>query len=310
MSAERNRSRYSISDSPFAPHSSSVNAFTNFYSSHRPAPSFTPHNTQQPLADGLPNMEAISGFRPLRSPLHGTESPYNVESPSGRSTTATPHSMSRQSSGRPANVANLPNPEIDPLQLDRASPFSPHTSSSQAPTTTQPKLASRGYIAQSQSRTPIQQTQSFNQAPAGLQSRLPANASPHIKNFLPVNKAPNNDGMAEKKDSLSYNQATAGINRAAPSLLPHYQHISKASQQPHSPTLISPHPDSNHSCFKNQSDNLEMTLGNAKKRKRRADDAPRVKRAKADKPAGKLKKVPKEKEEKPVPVSPPSSIGI
>ncbi|PVH78188.1 hypothetical protein DL98DRAFT_534048 [Cadophora sp. DSE1049] len=293
---ERSRPQHSLTMPPFNAQTSIANSSANYYTSNRQNTSYSSHHrTQLPPVQTMSGMEVPSAFGPSGSPFHGTESPYHVESPSGRSSTNTPQPMSRQSSGRYANMSNLPNPENEPLRLDQAASFASHFQTSQSSNNSQTKVGNGGYFTSVQAM-PSTRNQPYNSTSSNFQNRIPNNSSPHIKNFLPVNKAPNNNS---KSDPPSVGR-TIAINRPSQGFSPTSTQMS-TSHPAHSPVLISPHPGVGYPLFKAQSTNNAMEPTSGKKRKPKADGAPRVKRQKTDKPAGKVKRVPKEKEVKPIP---------
>ncbi|KAG4436256.1 hypothetical protein IFR05_008275 [Cadophora sp. M221] len=293
------RPQHSLTMPPFAAETSIANSSANYYTSNRHTPSYSSQQTQLPSVQTLSGSEVPSAFRASGSPFHGTESPYNVESPSGRSSTITPQPMSRQSSGRLTTMSNLPNPESEPLRLDQASRDS-HFQASQASNNSLAKMASGGYFAPLQAMPSSTRNQPYNNGPSSFQSRIPHNSSPHIKNFLPVNKAPTNNS---KPDPPSVERTIAISHRHTSSFPPTSTQLSTSSHPANTPVLISPHPGVDHPLFKAQNNNaaMEPTPAKGKKRKQKGDVITRVKKQKTDKSLVKAKRVPKEKEEKPVP---------
>ncbi|KAK0109631.1 hypothetical protein ONS95_002312 [Cadophora gregata] len=290
---ERSRPQQSLTMPPFNAQTSIANSSANYYTSNRPNASYSSHQRMQlPPVQTMSGMEVSSSSKPSGSSFHGTESPYHVESPSGRSSTNTPQPMSRQSSGRHTQMSNLPNPENEPLRLDQAASFAAQFQTSQGSNNSQTKMVNGGYFTSVQAMS-SSRNQPYNSTSSNFQSRLPNN----IKNFLPVNKAPNNNS---KSEPVAVERAIAIGNRPSQGVSQTSTHIS-TSHAAHSPVLISPHPGVDHPLFKAQSTNTAMEPKVGKKRKPKADGVPRVKRQKTDKPAGKVKRVPKEKEVKPIP---------
>ncbi|KAH7409138.1 hypothetical protein BKA64DRAFT_388256 [Cadophora sp. MPI-SDFR-AT-0126] len=288
---------HSFAMPPFNAQTSTANSSANYYTSNRQTTSHSSlKRTQLPPVQNVSGMEVPSTSRPSGSPFHGTESPYHVESPSGRSSTTTPQPMSRQSSSRLANMSNLPNPEHEPLRLDQTASFVTQFQTSQGSNNSQTKVGNGGYFISVQA-TSSARNQPYNISASNVQNRIPNDHSPHIKNFLPVNKAPNN---SSKPDTSSVERTIAISNRPSQGFTSTSSHMS-TSHPAHSPVLISPHPGLDHPLFKVQSNNTAMEPVNGKKRKPKADGAPRVKRQKSDKPVAKVKRVPKEKEVKPIP---------
>ncbi|KAI6715111.1 hypothetical protein PZA11_001016 [Diplocarpon coronariae] len=291
------RSQRSITNSSFASRSPLTNAHNSnapnsIYSSTAGQSSMQRTQHQRPPFHGLPSaLDTTSAFRASESPLHGTESPYNVESPSGRSSAP---SMSRQSSGRPANGSKLPNPESEPLRLDRSQSltFPSHFPSSQNPA----KIQARSYGVQSSH----QRIQPHNPASAGPQNRMGSNTSSNIKAFLPVNKA-SDKGTVARKESSPADRTTSVDSRNARGGSPRGPLISSAPQR--TPTLISPHPGADHPTA-NIAGNLVWDVGTAKKRRAKALGAPREKRQKKDiADTSKIKGKRVKKDEKPTPAA-------
>ncbi|PBP19121.1 hypothetical protein BUE80_DR010077 [Diplocarpon rosae] len=278
------RSHNSFTNSPFASRSPVTNAHSS-----KARDSFCPSTTslspmqatehqRPPSFLSLPSTlgSTTLGFRASEPPIHGTESPYNVESPSGRLSAP---SMSRQSSGRPANRSKIPNPESEPLQLDQSHSLTvpPHFSSSQNPA----KMLTRSYggPAPSSLQSPHQRTQLRNSTSTGPHNRMASNVSSKIKAFLPVNKLSEKSTVVGKESSPA-DRTTTMDNSDAHASPPPSQVISSASQRP--PTLISPHPGADHLLLASKSGNIVWDVGTAKKRRAKALGAPREKRQKKD----------------------------
>ncbi|CZS89788.1 uncharacterized protein RAG0_01051 [Rhynchosporium agropyri] len=251
------------------------------------------------LEQMLPGSEGPSASRATSSPFHGTESPYNVESPSGRSSTFTPQPMSRQSSGRHMTMSNLPNPESEPLRLDSAMSDNRHPQASQGSNNTQTKLGGGGYFTPLSAMPPSTRHQPYSNSSSHLQSRTQQNLPSQIKNFLPVNKVPNNSKLAPQSKERSI-----AINNKAVSTFPSTSTLTLASSH-NSPVAIVPHPGVNSPLFKAQNSMDAMEPPLTKKRKPKGEGKPRVKRQKPDMPKVKAKRIPKtkqkeEKAEKPI----------
>lgn len=249
----------------------------------------------------LPPTDALAGPRSSDAPVHGTESPYHVESPSGRSSAP---AMSGQVSGRPGNGSYLPNPESEPLQLDRPSSFGANFLTKQAPAHIQPKPSNTGgYSMPPHARASLFQQiqQPYNSSTAQRHQsrrddgRTAVVPSANIKNFLPVNKAPLHNGMAAKKDA-----DRPLNNKPAPGLPSHCVAISSAPPK----RLLSPHPPTNNSLFIDQMGSAMMVAAKENKRKAAKPAAtPRDKRQKISKKKAPKEKLPKEQKERPVSAS-------
>ncbi|KAL2068753.1 hypothetical protein VTL71DRAFT_15091 [Oculimacula yallundae] len=286
--------QHSFTTVPLTAPQAIANSPASFYASNMRTTSTSSQQTQ-PSEHIMSGSAGSAASRATDSPFCGTESPYNVESPSGRSSTFTPQPMSRQSSGRHATMPNLPNPESEPLRLDEATSYNLYPQASQGSNNTQTKLACGGYSTQLQTILPSNRSQPCGNPSSNLQSRTPQTMAPHIKNFLPVNKTPNNNS---KLDPRSKERAIAISNKPAQILAPMSTLASTSFHQ--SPVAIVPHPGIDNPLFKAQMATTEPLP--TKKRKPKAEGTPRVKRQKTDKATIKPKRAPKEKAKKPDPI--------
>ncbi|KAI9046628.1 hypothetical protein LZ554_009371 [Drepanopeziza brunnea f. sp. 'monogermtubi'] len=301
LRAQQPRPQNSFTASPFA----STNAPNDFYAANP---------TQPFLEKGL--MQRIQHYQDHRLPtiydlarmeltyrsssgssVHGTASPYNVESPSGRSIAP---SMSRQSSSTLVNGSSLPHQESEPLQLDRSSPHGSKSASGQAPAYIQPKLSNGGGLSTQTNSHPssYQEIQPRNSS-TGLQGHTVSNQLSKMEKFLPINKAPNNV-MTAKKDPLQLQGNRPANNKVVSGFSPQCVAITSDSRD----RLISPRPSTtDHPLFIDQTGTTVMQVSNAKKRKPTTIGVPREKRQKTDKAAGRFKRVTKGKEEKKIPAA-------
>lgn len=141
------------------------------------------------------DLDRFGGVTLARTSSQGTDSPFHVESPSGRSSFTPTSSQERGENG-----FGLPNPEFDPFQLDRRSPLS-HSAHRQP---TRQRLLQPYHPGSASS-------QHASGQPATARSILPTNTivttppTTTIKGFLAVNKSDtNHNSMTAKNHSLSY----------------------------------------------------------------------------------------------------------
>ncbi len=290
-------------------------------------PQFRPTKSQVGLEiDGL--------FDEQNSQTLGTESPYKVESPSGRTSgiSSSQHSPQR-GSDKDSFAAYLPSLDQDPLHLDRIlfsnSPPLSHTTQSSAPG--QNYLSDSGYFSQAQSPSAsMRHSRQLNDNISDHTGLPTFRTSPTIKSFLPVNKTTDNNDPSHllKHSGFSYSLLSHGASVSQSRLAsghssgPNSDNIAEhhnTAQSTFTPTHNHPHrqpppsPSAKPSEFdfeqlpqalENQEFEMEHTTSDSasKKRKAKNDGAPRPKKLKTGK-ADKPKRVPKVKEQKPEPVS-------
>jgi hypothetical protein len=262
-------------------------------------------------------------FEEPYSQNQGTESPYRVESPSGRVSGGS----SSQRSPKPwddsiSHPTSLPNLDKDPFQLDRTL-FSGSPSlnnSTQSQTSRQSYLSDSGYFSEAPPATTPHSQQHNNNFRNHIHSST-TQQSPTIKSFLPVNKATENAAYSQfvknsgRSHSLHFEGAGSQTRLASIHLPPHNQdntnrdyntqiQIHNNSQHHNTTTsAFSTHIRSDHqqlspsatthqhfdfeqySTNKNHETEMEIsTSGSAsKKRKANTDAAPRAKKPKIDK---------------------------
>lgn len=268
------------------------------------------------------------------SQTQGTESPYKVESPSGRASgvSSSQHSPLRRSDNDPL-PGHLQSLERDPLQLDQFffsnSPPLNHTTQPSAPRHNY--LSDSGYFSQAQAPSAsIQQSQHGNYNITNYAGVSAIGTSSIAKSFLPVNKATENDTSSHiiKHPGFSHSLLSDGTAAGSQSGIAsghspapnndntayHYNttqscptHIHSHPHPPSSSSANIVHIDPEQSLYTNESQDLEMEQSTSdaasKKRKAKTAEGPRAKKlrtSKADKP----KRIPKAKEQKPEPVSP------
>jgi hypothetical protein len=152
------------------------------------------------------------------TPLNqGTESPYRVESPSGRASGSSSLQRSPQRWNENDSLAsNLPSLDKDPFQLDRTLPSksSPLNHSTQHSAPRQSYLSDSGYFSEAQGSQPAPASQSRlqNDSVPNQTGSTTIQPSPSIKSFLPVNKANDNTTASQtvKSSGFSYSLGSDG----------------------------------------------------------------------------------------------------
>jgi hypothetical protein len=294
-------------------------------------PQFRPTKSQAEL-----DIDAL--FEEPYSQNQGTESPYRVESPSGR---ASGVSSLQRSPQRWNDNGSLTTPlsslEKDPFQLDRTFSNTPSLNHSTQPSAScQSYLSDSGYFSEGQppsASSSQSQSQPHNDNFSDHTRQSTVQQSPTVKSFLPVNKSTDNASSHIVKDSgfsnsLMSEGATVSQKRLAlgnppphdntfrgyntqSHNIPQHHNITQSSQATHNHPHHQHLPSTKHhqfdfEQFPNTNKNQEIEMGNSsdsasRKRKANADGAPRAKKPKTDK-ADKPKRVPKVKEKKPEPV--------
>jgi len=298
-------------------------------------PQFRPTKSQAEL-----DIDAL--FEEPTPQNQGTESPYRVESPSGRASGLSSLQRSPQRWNENESLAsNLPSLDKDYFQLDRTllSNSSPLNHSTQTSVPRQSYLSDSGYFSEAQAPPPASQSRPDNDTASGHTGSSTIQSSPSIKSFLPVNKATDNttSSPAVKSSGFSYSlgsdEAIVSQNSLASDLStgPNHDntrpnHTTLHTSQRHNTSYSTqsrplrqhfPSSSTNHFAnhqqfdfeqFPHLSENhgIEMEHSTSesasKKRKTKTDDAPRAKKIKTDK-TYKPKRVPKAREKKPEPVS-------
>lgn len=165
-------------------------------------PQFRPTKSQAEL-----DIDAL--FEEPTPQNQGTESPYRVESPSGRASGLSSLQRSPQRWNENESLAsNLPSLDKDHFQLDRTlfSNSSPLNHSTQPSATRQSYLSDSGYFSEAQTLPPASQSRRHNDTASHHTGSSTIQPSPSIKSFLPVNKATDNttSSHAVKSSGLSY----------------------------------------------------------------------------------------------------------
>jgi hypothetical protein len=170
-------------------------------------------------------------FEEPYSQNQGTESPYRVESPSGRVSGGSSLQRSPQRwDDSISHPTSLPNLDKDPFQLDRTlfsgSPSLSHSAQSQ--TSRQSYLSDSGYFSEAPPAITPHSQQHNNNFTNHIHSSTTQQA-PTIKSFLPVNKATDNAAYSQfvkhsgRSHSLHFERAGSQSRPASSHPPPHNQ---------------------------------------------------------------------------------------
>jgi len=267
-------------------------------------------------------------FEEPASKNQGTESPYRVESPSGRASGLSSSQRSPQRWNENDTFAShLPSVEKDPFQLDRGSysNSSPLNYSSQSSVPRQRYLSDSGYFSGLQTPSASNsQSQQHNNNISHYAVPSARQPSPSIKSFLPVNKTTETGAslhVSHAGKNLGFSHSLSDSPAPRKGLDSPFQDHDNSAQNHNTtqslPTQIKSHPSSSstqqpqfdfeqfpHPAENNRDKAMELSTTNpaSKKRKAKTDDPSSTKKLKTGK-TDKPKRVPKPKEEKPEPVS-------
>jgi hypothetical protein len=150
-------------------------------------------------------------FEEPASKNQGTESPYRVESPSGRASGLSSSQRSPQRwNENDAFASHLPSVEKDPFQLDRGS-YSNSSAlnySSQSSVCRQSYLSDSGYFSETQApSTSNSQSHQRNHNISHYPISSTLQSSPSIKSFLPVNKTTENSASSNVGKNLGFSHS-------------------------------------------------------------------------------------------------------
>jgi hypothetical protein len=256
----------------------------------------------------MPADMELDSFISRCSSTQGTESPYHVESPSGRvSAAVSSQALPQRSNDKHSLLSGLSNPEDDPIELDPL-PTNSARSINSIQNQTRPEHNPFPGIGRSSS---LSEFIPLNRTHASYTPFPPRDPPTTIKSFLPVNKTTieNNSWSHNVKDpqspphSLFSNRLIVAERALASSYSPtsmHGTHITPLhSSITTSRSLNSKSPVSDLTDSGVESSTETMA---EKKRKTDSDDLAQAKKQKLD-TANKAKRIPKSKEPKPEPVS-------
>jgi hypothetical protein len=291
-------------------------------SHNRPSPQ-SMHNSSNELPSFLTGTSSQSQTGPFQIPVdmeldsfisrssstQGTESPYHVESPSGRISIAlSSNALPQRSIDKHSLLSGLSNPEDDPIELDRLPPNSIRlVNSNQYQNHPENNL----FLGMGRPSS-LSEFIPFNRAPTSYTPYPPRDPPTTIKSFLPVNKttAENNGRIHNSKDLQSLlshsplsNRPLVAERALARSYSPTSLHGSLSTSL-HS-SLMTSRSFNSKSPFSEVTDSgVESSTETMteKKRKSNLDGPSQGKKQKLDN-ANKAKRIPKSKDLKPEPVS-------
>jgi hypothetical protein len=256
----------------------------------------------------MPADMELDSFISRSSSTQGTESPYHVESPSGRvSAAASSQAFPQRSNDKHSLLSGLSNPEDDPIELDPL-PINSARSINSIQNQTRPENNPFPGIGRSSS---LREFIPLNRTHASYIPFPPRDPPTTIKSFLPVNKTTieNNSWSHNVKDpqsashSLFSNRPVVVERALASSYSPtsmHGTHITSL----HSSITTSRSLNSK-SPFSDLTDSGVESSTETMAEKKRKTDSGGLSQAKKQKleTANKTKRIPKSKEPKPEPVS-------